>query len=197
MVCAAANPDGVTWFHFPFATGKRGGQGPGRSNAPAPATGPVRGDVITGTNTGRRSGNSAPAPMTGPGSGLAEALPGDGNKLPAVRVRRECELQHAVDVGFPHFAIGLDRIERKSVDAAGSHGELTDAVGQIRQATGRLRREPLVEAIMAVQHDLGTRGVERIPERLHLVPQMNAVRAEARLVPDADGAALGAVVEIA
>ena len=50
------------------------------------------------------------------------------------------------------------------VGAAGADDELAHAAGGVGAAVGRLRREPLVDVVVAVQHDVRAGVVEGGPE---------------------------------
>src|SRR5581483_6853372 len=64
---------------------------------------------------------------------------------------------------------------------------LTNAARRIGRPSGVLRREALVQVVVAGQHDVRAGLVERLPDRLHLSAIAVLARAEARMVPVGEG----------
>src|SRR4051794_7473916 len=118
-----------------------------------------------------------------PGAGVREGRPCYRDELPVVRAGMERQLQDAERRGIPDCAVGDDAREGPEVVAARSDDELPDS-RRIRDAARVLRREPLVVVVVAVEDDVGARGVEVAPERVdRRVAAMFGPRRKARLVP--------------
>src|SRR5690348_5668256 len=91
-----------------------------------------------------------------------------GYELPRIRAVAKRQLQHAELLAQVHFAIRRnERVGRVQPLASGTDDELADPVHGIGDARGRLGREPLVVAHLRVDDQLGVRGVQVVPERLH------------------------------
>ena len=82
------------------------------------------------------------------------------------------------------------RAEALQALAARAHDELADAVRGVERALRRLRGEALVLVDVAVEHHVGARVVEVLPERLHRGPA-DARGGEARVVPVGQRARVG------
>src|SRR2546425_349436 len=88
------------------------------------------------------------------------------NESPRVAGIAERQLENAEDAGVAHLTVRLDRADRRRPDPARAHRELPDPPLQIEHARWGLGREAFVQLVMRVEHELGTGGVEIIPERL-------------------------------
>src|SRR5579884_858219 len=103
-------------------------------------------------------------------------------ELPSIAVARQRELDDAE--GFDlHLAVGGVRHEIVERRAAGADGELADALRLVAQAVRRLRREALIEMIVAVEDDLDAGVVEDAPEIAHVGVEAVRARREQRMVP--------------
>src|SRR2546430_6464689 len=125
-----------------------------------------------------------------PGAGVGERRARHGDEFPGVAlVVVQRELQQAV-AGAVHFAVGRERGGDPGSDAAGTGDDFTQPAIPVERGGGRLRREPLVVVLMAVQHQLRSRSVERVPQRFDRRLR-DGIRAaiEARRMPVGDGAA--------
>jgi hypothetical protein len=71
------------------------------------------------------------------------------------------------------------------------HDELADSVGTSQTPVWRLGSEALVVVVVAVDHELGTCSHQRAPEGTHGPVVPVRARAEARVVPDREGAEAG------
>src|SRR5882724_7968769 len=88
------------------------------------------------------------------------------DELPGIAPGREREFQDAVHLRA-HQAVGRDRVERPRAEAARADDELPDPLGGVEDGCGRLRGEPLVVPRVRVQHHVGVRGVQVVPQRQH------------------------------
>src|SRR5205814_10434184 len=79
--------------------------------------------------------------------------------------------------------VGRDRV---APSAPRADDELANAL-LVRRAVWPLRREPLVEMVVAHEYDVGAGVVERIPERAHVGERL-VTRAEQRVMPVGEGA---------
>ena len=90
-----------------------------------------------------------------PSQESVNVAPATGDELPVVaRLRVQRELQHALRLVVAHFAVRLRRrLERVVARAAGADRELANPA-RARNGVRRLRREPLVHVLVAVQDDV-------------------------------------------
>ena len=94
----------------------------------------------------------------------------------------ERQLEHAERARVPDLAVVHNRPEAREVAAARADDELANAVGAVGVSVRILRREALVVVRMAVEDDIGTGGVEVLPERTGDVRGAGC-RREERVVP--------------
>src|SRR6185503_4221340 len=128
-----------------------------------------------------------PGSMTERAAGVSD-LALDRQELPVVVRGVEGQSEHAVDRGVTELAVRCLALELAEHGAAGSHDELAKAAGPGLDAGGVLRRKPLVVVIVAVDHKLGVRRVQGVPERGNprVVPVLAG--AEPRVMPDRERA---------
>src|SRR4051794_39285601 len=77
------------------------------------------------------------------------------------------------------LAVGSGHDDGRVRGAARADHELPDAMRAAKYTGRGLRGKALVDVVVAAQDDVGARGIELIPERLHDCLRM-AARAEAR-----------------
>jgi len=111
------------------------------------------------------------------------------HEAPPVAARLEGEPQDPERAGRADLAVGRRRAERQPWCAAGADHELADAVDGIMVAEWVLRGEALVVVIVAVEHQVGTGGVERVPERTDGPGLAFVAGGEPWVVPEGEGAA--------
>ena len=81
------------------------------------------------------------------------------------------------------LAVGRSGLHRARRDPARADDELPDAVGVVPSRPRVLRREALVVMVVAIQHDLGARSIEDVPERLDGRDVAVLAGCEARMMP--------------
>ena len=149
--------------------------------------------AAVGAHRGQRRSRRGlqPAGVACPGSGVGEAAADLGDELPVVAVRAQGELEDAEARVVARLeggcVAGGDRRDAV-VLPTGAHDELTDPVA-VREPCRALGRVALVVVVaVTVQHDVGPRRVEVVPElrRLGVVSEPPGV--ESRVVPVGEGA---------
>ena len=95
----------------------------------------------------------------------------------------ERQLDHAMIGGVARFAVGPDRSDVVELSAAGTGDKLTDAF-RIGSTLGILRREALIDVIVAGDYNVSSMGVENFkqPPRVDLAA-MSRARAKQRMMP--------------
>src|SRR5581483_10235054 len=126
--------------------------------------------------------------VAGPGAGIGERLAGHGDEVPVVAPGTEREPQHAVG-GRPDLAVGLRSAEGVGAGTPRPDGDLPDTEGRVGGAVGALRREALVDVLVAVEDEFGAVVVEGVPQRTDLeVVAVAGPGVEPGMVPDGHGA---------
>src|SRR3954470_13885356 len=82
------------------------------------------------------------------------------DELPAISARAQRQLQHAIRTVTVHLAVAGDPAKLVHTTAAGAGDELPDAVLGIGFPLVVLRREPFVDVIVPVEHDIRAGLVE-------------------------------------
>src|SRR6266511_2022884 len=125
-------------------------------------------DGADGWAYARRCSDGRHGSMAGSASGVGERLAGLGQEAPVVAVCVQGELQHTVRVGVAYLAVRLGRAELVVAGPARPDHELADAACGVEYAVRALRREALVVVVVAGEHYLGIRRVQRLEDRSHL-----------------------------
>ena len=103
--------------------------------------------------------------MTDADARVREVPTGHGNELPLVAAGIQTKHQHAVGYAVARLAVGERRAEVVELSTPRADSELADPVVRIRRPVRGLRREPLIEMVVPVQHDLHVVLVQGVPER--------------------------------
>ncbi len=133
--------------------------------------------------------------MARSGPGVGKRLAGLRQEAPVVPRGMQGQRQHAEGGGVPDLAVRGDRREARIVRAAGADDELADPVRGVQRADRGLRREALVDVIVAVEDDVCVMGIEHLPHPVG-VTGGPAPRAEEGDVEEGQGALIGVSVEI-
>ena len=121
--------------------------------------------------------------VTGCATRIGELFSRRGDKLPIIASRVQCQFEHAKGIQVAYLAIRLDLANTIVIFATGADDKLTDTPLRISSAGGVLRRESLVVVVVAVEDHIHARGVQRLPDRLHLDRVAMLAGAEARVMP--------------
>src|SRR6266851_2705568 len=106
--------------------------------------------------------------MTDGAAGIGERLAAFGNKLPIVTLGMERQFQYTIGVIVPSLTVRLGLThDAVRIFPAGSHHELTNAMGKVAFSVGVLGSEAFVIVIVAVDDDFSPSGVQRLPKRFH------------------------------
>lgn len=117
---------------------------------------------------------------------IRERLPLLRHKLPRITPRNQRQLQHAIRIRIPHFAVRDRKSKRIMASPARPHHKFPNPIHRIGMPIWILRREPLVRVLMPRQKQRRVRRVQIAPHIsqlwMHRVARKNPA-AEQWMVP--------------
>ena len=102
--------------------------------------------------------------MAAASAGVVEALALFRKEFPRVALRRKRQLDHAISLEVPNFAVGHDKSQEIVTASAGSNDDLANAVPRIRASIRILWSEALVGMFVPGENQIGVRGIQVFPE---------------------------------
>ena len=98
---------------------------------------------------------------------IGEALPGYGDKLPAIAGGVERQLQHTIGVIATDFAVGNGRAKRVERPAARADHKLANPTCCIRHTVGVLGGKAFIIMVVTAENEVGAIVIERLPDGRH------------------------------
>jgi len=127
---------------------------------------------------------------------IAELTARDREEFPFVAIIPQQQLEHAMRAAVGDFTVALAQKQARQFGTAGSHHKFANSMDVVGLSPVVLRGEAFVVMIMAVEHDVGTRRFQRLPEFAHFRIAAVPAGTEERVVPISQRAARGRLCEI-
>src|SRR5277367_2655752 len=127
-------------------------------------------------------------------SRIRKRLPRFRDKLPNVMPGRQRQLNHALCIRVPHFAVSRGKSQRIVAAAAGSHNNLANTIHRIGIPFRILGCEPFVRMFMPREDQGGMSGIKVLPKYFQFGMDgvtLEHAATEERVMPVGDDARVG------